>query len=66
MTVIYDMTSGQFIEDETSPQMELQNSCDATHHEELSLQLQTVESVIKIEKNRLPADLAYKAFLLNK
>lgn len=66
MKVTYDMISGQFIDDEVNPQAAQPSSYDVTHHEELSLQLQLVESSSEQQKNKLPADIAYRAFLLKK
>jgi hypothetical protein len=64
MANVYDMVSGQFIEDAASPQFEMSSQCDAVNHEELSLQLQTIESTSDTKQIRLPADLAYQTFLL--
>ena len=64
MANVYDMVSGQFIEDAACPQIAKLSPCDSVNHEELSLQLQTIESTSETKQFRLPADLAYQTFLL--
>jgi len=63
MTNIYDMVSGEFIEDET---ILMDNAClhnDIDHGNALNLQLQLVEIQHQPETCKLPADLAYQAFI---
>ena len=53
MANVYDMVSGQFIEDENSLHLEQSASYAATYHEELSLQLQTIENTSETKQIRL-------------
>lgn len=64
MENVYDMVSGQFIEDESRSQTEQQTSDSAENYGALNLQLQTVENSYTLKKHALPADLAYQTFLL--
>ena len=64
MANVYDMISGQFIEDEDTQQVEQSSPYAVIDHEELSLQLQTIENTSEPKQVKLPADLAYQTFLL--
>lgn len=64
MTIVFDMVSGQFLDEKSGTQTEQQHSYETAHHEELALRLETVENSGNQKKTDLPADLAYQTFLL--
>ena len=64
MKNVYNMVSGQFIEDEPKTQSAQMPTYSAENYGALSLQLQTVENRYASRQHALPADLAYQTFLL--
>lgn len=63
MTVIYNMVSGEFVEQQTNSEGESfsRNAIEAA--ECPNLQLQPVETLSHTREHGLPADLAYRTFL---
>ena len=65
MKIVYDMVSGEFIEDESVPMKEVESpfNYDTPHPE---LQLQLVEQQSSSKTTGLPADLALQTYLMTK
>jgi len=67
MTNVYDMVSGEFIEDESVPMQEVESSSDDFNfYHQSALQLQLVEQQPSSTTISLPADLALQTFLMSK
>jgi len=67
MTNVYDMVSGEFIEDDSVPTQEVESSFDEVNfYQQPALQLQLVEQQISSKTISLPADLALQTFLMSK
>jgi len=67
MRNVYDMVSGEFIEDESVPTQEVESSFDEVNfYQQPALQLQLVEQQISSKTISLPADLALQTFLMSK
>ena len=67
MKNVYDMVSGEFIEDESVPMQEVESSFDDDNfHPQSTLQLQLVEQQNTSTTISLPADLALQTFLMSK
>ena len=65
MKNVYDMVSGQFIEDEAYPTQNVESSFDVDcYHLQTALQLQLVEQQTTANSNTLPADLALQSYLM--
>lgn len=67
MINVYDMVSGEFIEDESVPTQEVASSYDEDNfYHQPALQLQLVEQQISSKTINLPADLALQTYLMSK
>ncbi len=67
MKNVYDMVSGEFIEDESVPMQEVESSFDYdTLYPQAVLQLQLIEQQTTSKTISLPADLALQTFLMSK
>ena len=67
MKNVYDMVSGEFIEDESVPMQEVESSFDdGNFYPQSALQLQLVEQQNSSRTISLPADLALQTFLMSK
>jgi hypothetical protein len=67
MKNVYDMVSGEFIEDESVPMQEVDSSLeDDNFYHQSALQLQLVEQQTFSTTISLPADLALQTFLMSK
>ena len=67
MKNVYDMVSGEFIEDESVPMQEVESYSDYDNFSCLTaLQLQTVEQQTTPKTISVPADLALQTFLMSK
>lgn len=62
MAIIYDMVSGQFINDEPVFSSQPSYELDVARYDETRLQLVPVSTESSSNKFKLPADLAYQAF----
>jgi hypothetical protein len=67
MKNVYDMVSGEFVEDESVPMQEVVSTInhDDFYHQS-ALQLQLVEQQTSSKSISLPADLALQTFLMSK
>ena len=67
MKNVYDMVSGEFIEDDSVPMQEVGSSYDDNNfYPQSTLQLQLVEQHSPSTTICLPADLALQTFLMSK
>ena len=67
MINVYDMVSGEFIEDESVPTQLVEPAFDYDDlHPQTMLQLQPVEQQTSSKTINLPADLALQTFLMSK
>ncbi len=67
MTNVYDMVSGEFIEDDAVPTQEVESSFDEDNfYPQTTLQLQLVGQQTSSNTTSLPADLALQTFLMSK
>ena len=67
MKIVYDMVSGEFIDDEPVPMQEVESSFnDDNFYHQSALQLQLVEQQTSSATIHLPADLALQTFMMSK
>ena len=67
MKNVYDMVSGEFIEDDSVPMQEVESSYeDDNFYYQSALQLQLVEQQTSSTTISLPADLALQTYLMSK
>ena len=67
MKNVYDMVSGEFIEDDSVPMKEVESSYeDDNFYYQSALQLQLVEQQTSSTTINLPADLALQTYLMSK